>query len=319
MSSSAITGPVLSDNKRAPAGTAAAPSFAFNDSTGTGVYLVSPGVLGLSTAGVQRVVVDASGNVGVGVTPSAWASTFKSLQFGPRGALSDAVTGGSVYLSRNYWYNGTNNIYLQTGTSQLYSQENGGHIWFYAPSGTQGTIITYTQQMQLQSNGNLLVGPTADILSGPRLHISTNSAAGIGVAAAVNTNQASRKWSYGPDGNGNFLVFNDAGVGMFMTYGANGWTAGSDERMKKNIKPLELGLEQIKALKPARFDYNQDESESSARVGFIAQEVLPVLPHAVHVPEDSEQMMGVSATEMIPVLVKAIQELEARLAALEAK
>jgi hypothetical protein len=37
MSSSAITGPVLADNKRAPAGTAAAPSFAFNDSTGTGV------------------------------------------------------------------------------------------------------------------------------------------------------------------------------------------------------------------------------------------------------------------------------------------
>jgi len=80
-----------------------------------------------------------------------------------------------------------------------------------------------------------------------------------------------------------------------------------------------LGLEQIKALKPARFDYNQDESESSARVGFIAQEVLPVLPHVVSVPEDSEQMMGVSTTEMIPVLVKAIQELEARLAALESK
>jgi hypothetical protein len=66
MSSSAITGPVFSDARRAPAGTAAAPSFAFNDSTGTGVYLVSPGVLGLSTAGVQRVVVDASGNVGIG-------------------------------------------------------------------------------------------------------------------------------------------------------------------------------------------------------------------------------------------------------------
>jgi hypothetical protein len=37
MSSSAISGPILTDNKRAPSGTAAAPSFAFNDSTGTGV------------------------------------------------------------------------------------------------------------------------------------------------------------------------------------------------------------------------------------------------------------------------------------------
>ena len=66
MSSSAISGPIFTDNKRAPAGTAAAPSFAFNDSTGTGVYLVSAGVLGLSTNGAQRVVVDASGNVGIG-------------------------------------------------------------------------------------------------------------------------------------------------------------------------------------------------------------------------------------------------------------
>jgi len=66
MSSSAITGPVFSDNKRASSGTAAAPSFAFNASTGTGVYLVSSDVLGLSTAGVQRVVVDASGNVTIG-------------------------------------------------------------------------------------------------------------------------------------------------------------------------------------------------------------------------------------------------------------
>ena len=68
MSSSAITGPVLSDTRRASSGTAAAPSFAFNASTGTGMYLVSAGVLGVSTNGAQAMVVDASGNLLVGTT-----------------------------------------------------------------------------------------------------------------------------------------------------------------------------------------------------------------------------------------------------------
>jgi len=109
-----------------------------------------------------------------------------------------------------------------------------------------------------------------------------------------------------------FIVYNAGGVGVYVAPGATSWTANSDKRMKKNIKPLELGLEQIKALKPARFDYNNDESDNSTRVGFIAQEVLPVLPHAVTVPEESDKFMGVANTEMIPVLVKAIQELSAK-------
>jgi uroporphyrinogen-III decarboxylase len=68
-----------------------------------------------------------------------------------------------------------------------------------------------------------------------------------------------------------------------------------------------------------RFDYKADESDQSERVGFIAQEVLPVLPHAVTVPEDSEQMMSLSTTEMIPVLVKAIQQLKEELDAAKAE
>jgi len=297
MSSSAISGPIFSDNKRAPSGTAAAPSFAFNDSTGTGVYLVSPGVLGLSTAGVQRVVVDASGNVGIGT-----ASPLDRLHINH---ISNAALRATTTTNSTLAAFGADNSGGYLGSFSAHP------LLFYAGGGTE--------RMRIDAGGNLLVGGSSAIIAGTRLQIYATTAGGTGVASAVNTNQNTKKWSYGPDGNGNFLVFNDAGVGMYILYGANGWTASSDERIKKNIKPLELGLEQIKALKPARFDYNQDESESSARVGFIAQEVLPVLPHAVHAPEDSEQIMGVSTTEMIPVLVKAIQELEARLAALEAK
>jgi hypothetical protein len=61
------------------------------------------------------------------------------------------------------------------------------------------------------------------------------------------------------------------------------------------------------------FDYLTDVSEVSSRVGFIAQEVRNVLPHASYTPKNPDEMMGVSPTELIPVLVKAIQELKAEI------
>lgn len=141
---------------------------------------------------------------------------------------------------------------------------------------------------------------------------------------ATNTN----RWHIGPSNNGAapaFVVYSSS-VGMYMAYGGNAWTAVSDSRSKKNVVPLNLGLEQINSLNPIKYDYISDGGSGSSRVGFIAQEVLQVLPHAVDVPVDSEQMMGLATSDMIPVLVKAIQELSAKLdeanakiAALEAK
>jgi hypothetical protein len=198
----------------------------------------------------------------------------------------------------------------------------------YGSDGAQGLIGTFsnhvvtfytnsTEKMRLDASGNLLVGRTSTV-SNPGPNTPTVYTQN-GIIATNGTVSANYQFGRINFNDGQFYVLNGSSVGVILTSGQTSWAAQSDKRSKKNIQPLELGLEQIKALKPARFDYKTDESDSSSRVGFIAQEVLPVLPHAVHAPEDSEQMMGVSATEMIPVLVKAIQELEARLAALEGK
>jgi hypothetical protein len=116
-----------------------------------------------------------------------------------------------------------------------------------------------------------------------------------------------------------YVIDNDNDNGVYIVQDGTSWTANSDRRVKKNIAPLPIGLAEILALKPSSFDYVSDESESSARIGFIAQEVLPLVPQAVVVPEDTEKMLGVSSTELIPVLVKAIQEQQALIEALQAK
>ena len=133
MSSSAITGPVLSDTRRAPSGTAAAPSFAFNDSTGTGVYLVSAGVLGLSTNGAQRVVVDASGNVGIGTASP-----------GSRLDITDA--GGSVRIG---------NVSIETPSASgltLNASNIAGTLLFRAAG---------AERMRLDASGNLRIAPNS--------------------------------------------------------------------------------------------------------------------------------------------------------------
>jgi hypothetical protein len=298
MSSSAITGPIFTDVRRSPSGSAAAPSWSFNDSQGTGFYLVSANVLGLSTAGVQRVVVDASGNVGIGT-----ASPNFALQ------LHTASASTARYLQVT---NGSTGSTAGDGMLVGVDSSNDAICWMQESSALK-FATSNTERMRLDASGNLLVNGTT---SYGKTTIETSS--GVALAFRFTGAAAGKRTAMTQDSSNTFYIFGTTG-GVFLTDTGTSWGVNSDERMKKNIKPLELGLEQIKALKPARFDYNQDESESSVRVGFIAQEVLPVLPHAVHVPENSAQMMGVSATEMIPVLVKAIQELEARLAALESK
>jgi hypothetical protein len=108
-----------------------------------------------------------------------------------------------------------------------------------------------------------------------------------------------------------YHIINASG-GVKLTVGATSWAAISDERQKKNISPLNYGLEKVMQINPIRFDYNSDDSESSKRIGFSAQNLRPIIPEAV--AEDVEMdVLSVAPTELIPVLVKAIQELKAEL------
>ena len=96
-------------------------------------------------------------------------------------------------------------------------------------------------------------------------------------------------------------------------------TAISDQTLKTNVKPLETGLTQVMALQPRRFDWINGDATNVA--GFIAQEVEQVLPDLVAPFKytDTETKLGLKMGDMIPTLVKAIQELKAELDTLKAK
>jgi hypothetical protein len=109
----------------------------------------------------ERARIDASGNLGLGVTPSAWSGLGSALQFN----LGSLVMGGAAsvdtYFSSNAFWNGSAWTYIANASATQYLQNvSGDHRWRTAASGTAGNAISFVQAMTLDASGNLGVGTT---------------------------------------------------------------------------------------------------------------------------------------------------------------
>ena len=91
----------------------------------------------------------------------------------------------------------------------------------------------------------------------------------------------------------------------------------SDARLKTNVSDAAPASALIDAIQVRQFDWKVDNSHQ--RYGMVAQELFEVAPETVSVPADPEQMMGVDYSKLVPMLIKEVQSLRTRLAALEAK
>jgi hypothetical protein len=354
------------------------------------------GVLAFAISSSEKMRLDTSGNLGLGVTPSAWNSNTKALQVN-NAALVSFTNGTNVqtWLANSAYYdNVTGWIYKNSSVgAALYAQNfDGAHSWQIAASGTAGNAITFTQAMTLDASGNLGIGTTSigGTSSNRQLTVVGSSSSqatftgsgsfscNIGTTGSVGylettstapltfyTNSAERARI---DSSGNLLVGTTnsspsagAGVktqptgkvycvsadstnssesyGMYSTGAANyrfyvGWggtvyatsttiTAISDQRLKENIRDLDEGLATVMALKPRKFDWKVGKGADikNAR-GFIAQEFETVLPDMIETwkdpaPEGEEPYKAINAN-LIPTLVKAIQELKAEFDAYKA-
>jgi len=165
-----------------------------------------------------------------------------------------------------------------------------------------------------------------DIVDDARVNITSLGNVGI-IDAVANSNHSVNRWlslnksgGYVSIGNGSpsytlHVHGSIAGIGAYNNV--------SDAREKENINyNFEHGLETIKQLKPVYFDYKENGPKNN--LGFIAQDIQQVLPGLVSsfqktTDANLEQRFAIKETNLIAVLVKAVQELSARVAALEAK
>jgi hypothetical protein len=97
-----------------------------------------------------------------------------------------------------------------------------------------------------------------------------------------------------------------------MTYGQTSWSATSDVTLKKDIATLTPSLNKILSLRPVTYHWNsEDTSQDPSHVGLIAQEVETVIPEVVDTDVDGKKSIRYS--DLIPYLIKSIQELHALL------
>ena len=134
-----------------------------------GLYLPAANNVGIATNSGERMRIDSSGNLGLGVTPSAWNSLFKAIQVGAIASFGyDNSFGQTVVTNNAYGTGSAAYTYLNATSLQAarYEQKLGTHAWFTAPSGTAGNAITFTQAMTLFASGGLSLGNITDAGAG---------------------------------------------------------------------------------------------------------------------------------------------------------
>ena len=128
---------------------------------------IDASIITFRPSGTEAMRIDSSGNLGIGVTPSA--SNLPTIESG-YGLIAGQQ---QMNLMTNAYYNGGFK-YQGTGYATRYyvDRAGGAHIWNIAPSGTAGTAISFTQAMTLDASGNLALGATT---AGARLDVTGNT------------------------------------------------------------------------------------------------------------------------------------------------
>jgi hypothetical protein len=259
--------------------------------------------LSLGTNNTGRLFITSAGNVGIGTSSPPTYSGYTVL------ALNNATNGGVI----DFQTNGTRTATINNDTSNF----NIGSI-------TSLPFLFYTngtERMRITSAGNVLVGgtnenPAANATNGIALRndflISINRNNDFGLDIGRN----------GTDGAVASFRRGSTQVGTISVTGSNtSYNTTSDYRLKQDLKEYN-GLDLVKSIKT--YDYEW-KSDNSRMYGVLAHELQEVIPYAVYgekdeVDENDEpKMQGVDYSKLVPVLVKAIQELKAEIDSLKQK
>jgi len=308
------------------AGTALLPALTTTGDTNTGIYYPAADTFAVTTGGTERYRVDSSGNVGIGVTPSAWLTAVKALDIG-----SQAMGIFSGGITHNAYFDNTDGRweYKGNGAATYWNIQGGIHQWYVAASGIANNPITTfaNAAMTLDASGVLLVGTTtapnvgaATTSSGFSINGSGNNAY---IASKIDNGTCGYFRRDGTDGAAlNFYKANSAVGNISVTASACTFNSTSDYRLKESVQLLTGGLARVSALKPSIYKWKADGSNGE---GFIAHELAEVVPAAVSGEKDalnedgSIKPQGVDMSRVVPILVAAIQELTARVQTLETR
>ena len=280
-----------------------------------------------STGFTHQLFVDAANNtVGIGRVPSSMSLDLESNSSGTLNAFrirnSNAAAGAEVKQHFSLNRTGSSIDFECAGIVAGKEQE-----WTTTAATVDGFMAfrtirdeTTAERARITSNGHLLVATTNESqVSGNGVKLNYDNTNSNGRVFVVGGSQTAGE-SFSCYANGAYRFYVAYGGQVFSTNTSIGGI--SDERLKENIVDLETGLDEVMALKPRRFDWKDGQGSGKKNVaGFIAQEVEPVLSDLIEdfLHDDLEDAKAIRTGDLIPTLVKAIQEQQAQIESLKAE
>jgi hypothetical protein len=247
-------------------------------------------------AGTERMRIDSSGNIGIGNTNPQLKLDIRAGSLGIYHNTT-GTNGAQIYLGDSNFQGGS---YATSapGIGAVYSSLSGvaSDLGFYVYTGVEASR---TERMRITSGGIFCFGT------------ATTSQTSLFTAKAAAT---STTWSFGPNTFNSadiFRIETYATTGVYLTAGNTSWTANSDERLKNITVNISNAVDALNTLRTVKYSWKKDDT-NKIHLGLIAQDVIKVLPEIVDINDDEDKTLGVKYTEMIPVLVKAIQELKSQ-------
>jgi hypothetical protein len=276
--------------------------------------------------------LDSSGNLGLGVTPSAWNSSQWSVFEGAYGGALAFYKASNVpvtVLTSNA-YNDGSWKYKTTDPALQYEMDGnvGIHKWYTAPSGTAGNAISFTQSMTLTAGGDLLVGTTSQIGT-EKFGVDSGSSPCGKFKGGNASNVTIDAWNPATSGDNIFVAFRTETAETTrgtITYNRVGglvaYNTTSDYRAKDILGSVTNSGAIIDALKVYE---GKMKGATQSRPMLVAHEAQEVAPYAVTGEKDAVDDDGnpkyqqIDVSSFVPLLIAEIQSLRARVKALEAK
>jgi hypothetical protein len=241
-----------------------------------------------------------------------------------------ATSGYSLYVGNQAGYNttGAGNTFVgvnsSSGFGAGYAVTTGGaNTILGGYSGNQGgldirTASNYIVLSDGSGNPNLIIDNNKAMLLG---HVTATSTPLGGFGFLYNSGESTMTTGHvtGTLTGTPYALFNYNGttIGSITQSGTTAvlYNVTSDQRLKINIVDAPSG--NIDDIKIRSFDWVTDGTHQE--YGMVAQELLEVAPYAVYQPQNSDEMMAVDYSKLVPMMIKEIQDLKARLTALENK
>jgi len=283
---------------------------------------------GTNAVGSQKMVILNSGKVGIGLTSPTQplhilgAGNYNPTSSGGGTTNGILIKGGADTGDGNY--TAGIGFAFGTGTAAISGYQNGsdgdrvGLAFFTHGSGTGSAAAN--ESMRIKSGGEVLIGEfAANNNIDPSLNGFGFQGNGLGTASCNFSNTNEMFVFNQRDGSGTTQIdFRNGNVErgkIQWTTSGTTYNTTSDYRVKENLKDFN-GLNKVSKIKVYDFDWIESKKQD---YGVIAHELQEILPLAVTGEKDGEKMQGVDYSKIVPLLVKAIQELKVEIEQLKNK